>query len=107
MNNEDNNNANREQIRRQIAQLSQDLTALSQRLERLIIAEAEGAGQPAPQAEDFVIGDQVVITNNYRGQRGLRGTIVTITPRTVSLRLQGQDRVLTKRKENVRRIQEQ
>ena len=110
-----NNNNNRQ---RQIEQLSRELTALSQRLEQLIIAEAEAVAdndnnfdqtQRAVQAvavrdRDFVIGDQVEITNNYRDQRGLRGTIVTVTPQTVSLRLHGQNRVLTKRKENVRRI---
>ena len=107
---------NRNDRQQQIAQLSQELSALSQRLEALILAEAaadnDNNNGPRPQrpqqvrqAQDFVIGDQVEITNNYRGQQGLRGTIVTVTPRTVALRLHGQNRVLTKRKENVRRIQ--
>ena len=108
-------NRNDRQRQQQIAQLSQELTALSQRLEQLILAEAAGNDNnngPPPQrpqqvrqARDFLVGDQVEITNNYRGQQGLRGTIVTVTPRTVALRLHGQNRVLTKRKENVRIIQ--
>ena len=110
-------NRNDRQRQQQIAQLSQELTALSQRLEELILAEAaadndnNNGPQPRPQqvrqARDFLVGDQVEITNNYRGQQGLRGTIVTVTPRTVALRLHGQNRVLTKRKENVRRLQAQ
>ena len=110
-------NRNDRQRQQQIAQLSLELTALSQRLEELILAEAaadndnNNGPQPRPQqvrqARDFVVGDQVEITNNYRGQQGLRGTIVTVTPRTVALRLHGQNRVLTKRKENVRRLQAQ
>ena len=110
-------NRNDRQRQQQIAQLSLELTALSQRLEELILAEAaadndnNNGPQPRPQqvrqARDFLVGDQVEITNNYRGQQGLRGTIVTVTPRTVALRLHGQNRVLTKRKENVRRLQAQ
>lgn len=99
--------ANRERIRQQIQQISQDLAELSQRLEDLIIAEEQGNADLQQNEHDLIVGDRVVITNNYRGQRGLTGRITRVTARQVHLRLDGQDRTLIKRKENVRRIEEE
>lgn len=97
----------RERIQQQIQQISQDLAALSQRLENLLIAEQDIGANVNQDEHDLIIGDRVVITNNYRGQRGLVGRITRVTARQVHLRLEGQDRVLIKRKENVRRIEEE
>ena len=91
-------------IRQQITQLSHDLSALSQRLEELIIAEGNLINQ---DERSLAVGDRVVVTNNYRGQRGLTGTITRVTARQVHLRLDHQDRVIVKKKENVRRIDEE
>ena len=54
---------------------------------------------------DFVEGDFVVITNKYKGLLGAKGTIVDVTPKQVSVRLEGtRGKIVIKSKTNVRKI---
>jgi len=105
-----NTNRNLRQTRKnQIQRLSQEIETLSAQLNQLIIEdnEAEEEQQPivAPIIEEELQeGDRVVITNNYRGQRGSQGVITNVTPKQVSIRLDGQRRIVNKKKTNVRKV---
>ena len=50
---------------------------------------------------DYEIGDRVIITNNYRGHRGLVGTIIRTSDKSVELSTSAG--FLTKRKKNIRK----
>ena len=109
---------NARQLRRQtrkqrIREISQDIDTLSAQLNQLIIEDnqedqAIAADQQTdnspPLNNDLNIGDRVEITNNYRKQRGLKGTVTHLTAQQVSLRIDGERRVVNKKKTNVRKI---
>jgi transcription antitermination factor NusG len=100
------------QTRRQrIQRLSQQVADLSLQLNQLIIQEnqeQEDTDQDRKSSKaleiEFLIGDQVEITNNYRGLRGTQGTITHVTTHQVSLQIEGQRKVITRKKSNVRKI---
>ncbi len=82
------------QTRRQkIQRLSQEVADLSLQLNQLIIQESqeqEDSNQASKALEiEFLIGDQVEITNNYRGLRGTQGTVTHVNSHQVSLRIKG------------------
>ena len=52
----------------------------------------------------FQIGDRVVIIDNYRGNKGKKGTIVGVTGQQVILQLEHQELQVRKWKENVRKV---
>jgi hypothetical protein len=104
-------NLARRQIRKaRIQHISQEIEELSAELNQLIIQDnQEERNDPPPQVqvrpnqqEQLAVGNRVEITNNYKGQRGLQGTITGITEKQVSLRIDGQRRVINKKKTNVR-----
>ena len=80
-----NNNREIEQLRALIQDLQIRVNHLEAREREPPIAEAravpdEAVERPQPEAHrDFRVGDRVVVTNNYRGQRGLEGTVVRVS----------------------------
>ena len=52
----------------------------------------------------FEVGQQVVILNNYQGLRGFQGEIIRVTRHQVTLRLNGQDRIVVRSRNNVRLV---
>ena len=48
------------------------------------------------------VGRQVEILNNYQGLRGFQGVIVRLTTHQVTIRLNGQSRVVVRHRNNVR-----
>lgn len=93
-----------------IREISQNIETLSAQLNQLIIEDnredqiVEANPPPTPVDNEFNIGDRVQITNNYRRQRGLQGTVTHVTQQQVSLRIDGERRVINKKKTNVRKI---
>jgi hypothetical protein len=102
--------------RQRIRAISQNIQELSAQLNRLIIEESQEQEQiqterrPQPQVtqqqQEFAVNDRVVITNSYGGLRGATGTVVHVTPRQVSIRVDGHRRIYQKRKSNVRKLRE-
>ena len=104
-----------------ITRISQQIDNLSTELSRLIVADNQDqqnqeqqqrgnrptrtADTPINQREEYNEGDRVVITNNYKGQRGTVGVITGVTRHQVSLRIEGQRRVINKKKSNIRKIE--
>lgn len=94
----------------QIRDLSQQIEELSAQLALLIIQDRqqeqdEQQGSTSiEQEQTFALGDRVIITNNYKGYRGKQGIITHITDKQVSLRVDGQRRVVNKRKTNIRKV---
>ena len=105
-----NTNRNLRQTRKnEIQRLSQEIENLSTQLNQLIIEDNQAEEEVPPAAnpnieEELQEGDRVVITNNYRGQRGSQGVVTHVTPKQVSIRIDGQRRVVNKKKTNVRKI---
>jgi RNase P/RNase MRP subunit p29 len=109
-----NNRQQRRQTRKQrIREISRDIDILSAQLNQLIIEDNQEdlAIEADPQTNnrpivdnELAIGDRVEITNNYRRQRGLRGTVTHLTAQQVSLHIDGERRVINKKKTNVRKI---
>jgi hypothetical protein len=112
--------SNRRDRQARITQISQQIDILSTELNRLIIEdnlsteqgqEQQGsrpaqAAAPINQGQtEFREGDRVEITNNYKGQRGSIGVVTGVTRHQVSLRIEGQRRVINKKKSNVRIIE--
>ena len=52
----------------------------------------------------FRIGDQVVIIDNYRGNKGKKGKVVGVTVQQVILKLEDEELQVRKWKENVRKV---
>ena len=106
------NLARRQTRKARIQQISQEIDNLSAELNLLIIQDnqEEDTTQPPPavrnQQERLVIGSRVEITNSYKGQRGLQGTVTRVTEKQVSLRIDGQRRILNKKKTNVRLLEQ-
>ena len=105
-----NTNRNLRQTRKnEIQRLSQEIENLSTQLNQLIIEDNQAEEEIPPVVnpdieEELQEGDRVVITNNYRGQRGSQGVVTHVTPKQVSIRIDGQRRVVNKKKTNVRKI---
>ena len=113
---------NRRDRQTRITQISQQIDTLSTELNRLIIEDnldtnqqghEQQGNRPTPPAAapitdeqtELSEGDRVEITNNYKGQRGSIGVITSVTRYQVSLRIEGQRRVISKKKSNVRKIE--
>ena len=58
----------------------------------------------AVQPPAFEIGQEVVILNNYQGLRGFQGRIIRLTRHQVTLRLNGQNRIVVRSRNNVRLV---
>jgi transcription antitermination factor NusG len=117
-----NNNQRINQRSKEIQDLSQNIKELSARLNALIIEEAndqateqedsnktnrdQARHQEHRHIKDIEIGDQVQILNNYKGLRGQIGVVTHITTFQVSIRIPGRRGLVTKRKNNVRKIEE-
>ena len=65
------------------------------------VPQREEAADRNRNEQGIAIGDRVLITNSYGGQRGQTGTAIRITPRQVVLRLDRTGRVITKRKTSI------
>jgi hypothetical protein len=112
---------NRRDRQTRITQISQQIDTLSTELNRLIIEDNLDTNQqghqqqgnrpvppitaPTDEQTELREGDRVEITNNYKGQRGSIGVITNVTRYQVSLRIEGQRRVISKKKSNVRKIE--
>jgi hypothetical protein len=91
----------------------QQISALIRRIDSLTLEansltrELQGLMNQQPvrneNSNDFQIGDSVVITNNYLGQRGTTGIITHITPKRITLRNEATGREYTRKNSNVRR----
>jgi ATP-dependent exoDNAse (exonuclease V) alpha subunit len=57
-----------------------------------------------PSVNNFKKGDQVIITNNYRGQRGTTGVITHVTEKQVTLE-DGRGKKFTRKFTNVKEAQ--
>ena len=55
-------------------------------------------------ANELQEGDIVIITNNYKGLKGRRGKIVSISKAQVAVLLEDTNRIVQKRKYNVTRV---
>jgi hypothetical protein len=103
-----NQQSNRKSRRLEIQRLSQTIASLSSQLNQLIIEEQQEdedqTSRIQQQATEFKIGDRVEITNNYRGLRGTQGVITHVTVHQVSIRVDGQRKVINKKKNNVRKV---
>jgi acyl-CoA reductase-like NAD-dependent aldehyde dehydrogenase len=99
------------QTRRQqiIQRLSQEVADLSLQLNQLIIQEnqeQEDSDQASKALEiKFLIRDQVEITNNYHGLQGTQGTVTHMTTHQVLLWIEGQQKVVTRKKSNIQKIE--
>jgi hypothetical protein len=106
------NNPTRRQIRKaRIQVISQELEDLSSELNRLLTLENQEENTEAntteidQQEHQFEIGNRIQITNSYKGQQGLLGTVTKVTAKQVSIRIDGQRRTINKKKTNVRLIE--
>ena len=96
--------------KKQIQDLSKQIEELSAQLALLITQDQEQeqneqqGSTSTNEVSTFEIGDRVVITNNYKGYRGKQCIITHITDKQVSLRVDGQRKVVNKRKTNVRKV---
>ena len=105
------NDPARRQIRRaRIQTISQEIEDLSAELNQLIIQDNQEANNEPRTTEldqqyEFEIGNRIEITNSYKGQRGLQGTVTRVTAKQVSIRIDGQRRIINKKKTNVRPIE--
>ena len=93
-----------------IQAISQEIENLSAELNQLIIQDnREENNEPRitdlEQQEQFEVGNRIEITNSYKGQQGLQGTITKVTLKQVSIRIDGQRRIINKKKTNVRLIE--
>jgi transcription antitermination factor NusG len=103
-----NNRSRRQSQRRsEINRISSQIDQLSTQLNKLLIAEAEEQQQeqrPRRNQNEIKEGDKVEITNNHRGLQGARGTVISVTPKQVSLQLETNKNIVYRSKTNVRRI---
>ena len=60
--------------------------------------------QVPAEEQDFQINQEVEITNNHRGLRGVRGTIRSISRYQVTINIPGRAQPVTRAKRNVRII---
>jgi uncharacterized sporulation protein YeaH/YhbH (DUF444 family) len=104
-----NNPARRLTRKARIQEISQEIENLSAELNQLIIQdnqeediEIRNTDIDQPQFQE---GNRIEITNSYKGQQGLRGTITKVTAKQVSIRIDGQRRIINKKKTNVRLIE--
>lgn len=81
-----------------IKQITQEIACLSRELERLLIQEENSSTQ------DIIIGDQVVITNSYKGLRHARGTVVKVTEKQASIKLES-GCIVQRAKRNLTRLE--
>jgi hypothetical protein len=86
------------EIARLIDELSTELS------DRLAIEDNLEGTNTTDIRREIRIGDRVEITNNYRDQLGEQGTIVRITDKQVSIRLDSTGRTIKKKKTNVKII---
>ena len=56
------------------------------------------------QQRELIVGDRIVILNNYQGLRGARGIVTYTTATQVSVRLDGETRIRVKNRSSVGRI---
>ena len=69
-------------------------------------AEQPQAAQPIPAQQverDFEIGDRVEVTNSYRGQRGLQGTVVRVSDEWIHFQTERLG-IRRRKRPNLRRI---
>jgi transcription antitermination factor NusG len=103
-----NNRSRRQSQRRsEINRISSQIDQLSTQLNRLLIAEAEEQQQeqrPRTNRIEIKEGDKVEITNNHKGLKGARGTVISVTPKQVALQLEVNKNIVYRSKTNVRRI---
>jgi hypothetical protein len=78
-----------------IKHLSQEITRLTQELDSLLIEEL--SAQPSAEPNT---GDIVTITNNHRGLKGKKGTVIKVSSKQVTIRLQD-GRIVQRSKTNV------
>jgi hypothetical protein len=67
-----------------IKQISKDILELTTELNSLLLEENTEGDQGA---QDFVEGEEVVITNTHKGLQGKEGTIVSVSKQQVSIKL--------------------
>ena len=110
------NSTNRTQ---RITEIAQEIEALTSELNllRLEGEEEDKKGQEKQErkpratkkehteaANELQEGDIVIITNNYKGLKGRRGKIVSISKAQVAVLLEDTNRIVQKRKYNVTRV---
>ena len=79
---------NKEQKEKHIELLLQRLSNLQLEQTRIIeeLQRTRESPDPTPTKEPaFKVGDKVRITNSYRGEQGLEGTIITANPKTARI----------------------
>ena len=104
------NNTQSRNRRNRIRELALQLQELTEQLNDLILEDNNQGQQPdnlqQPRDEgEFREGDRVRIRNNHRGLRGAVGTVVNVTRHQVSIRLEGQNRIINRKQSNVELIQ--
>ena len=93
----------------QIRLLQEEIESLQEELKAITVRgnsqTTRNRNKQGSTAEDqFVIGDRVVVLNSYGGNRGATATVTHITPKQVSIRIDGQRKVINKYRTSVQRI---
>lgn len=97
-----NNNSKRLRLRNQeISNITKEIGELTERLNQLTTEQNQELEQ---QEEHIQLRDLVEITNNYRGQKGLRGEVIKLTSKQVVIRVENTNKRLVKLKRNVRKV---
>ena len=108
-------NRNRERNDQEIGRLTALIENLSIRVRQLEQRERAANRIPRVEAEaveavpanevnrDFIIGDRVEVTNSYRGQRGLQGTVVRVSDEWIHFQTESLG-IRRRKRPNLRRI---
>ena len=88
---------------RRIKEISREIAALSRELEGLILQQDKEAA-PQPSIQELTIGDRIEITNNHRGLKGTKGTIVKVTDAQFQIKLDSNGSLVYRTKTNVRKL---
>ena len=110
---QDNNEHMPTNIEREIQQLINDLEQLkiefnnkSDRITKKLTKLSEKVNRDTQQIQstDIEVGHIVQITNNYKGTKGITGTVERVTDKQVTLREYHTDKTFTRSKNNVKRL---
>jgi hypothetical protein len=83
-----------------IKQITQEIASLTRELEELIIEEQDTSSE-----EDLKINDLVIITNNYKGLRDTKGTVIRVTKKQATIRTES-GCIVQRAKKNLKRLQD-
>ena len=92
-----------EKLSDQLEQLQIDFAAKSNRINRNI-KKLKREIEENQDNHTFELGNYVEIVNDYKGLRGTKGFIIKITDKQVAIRDEANQRIHTRSKSNVRKV---